>query len=134
MFQPSRTKYRKAQRGRVRGVEQRVNKLCFGSFGLKSLEAGRIKEKHLEAARKIILRYLKKGGKYWFRIFPDRPITSRGVEFSMGGGKGDVVGYVAPVKAGRILIEIEGIEEELAKEALKKVASKFPIKTKFIKK
>lgn len=134
MFQPSRTKYRKAHRGKVRGIEQRVNKLSFGSFGLKSLEPGRISEKHLEAARKIILRYLKKGGKYWFRIFPDRPVTSKGVEFSMGGGKGDVVGYVAPVKAGRVLIELEGIDEESAKEALRKVASKFPIKTKFIKK
>jgi large subunit ribosomal protein L16 len=98
------------------------------------LESKWITEQQLEAVRKVILKYLKKGGKFWLRIFPQKPITSKGVEFSMGGGKGDVVGYVAPVKAGRILFEIDGIDEETAKEALRKAASKLPIKTKFVKK
>lgn len=131
---PSKTKYRKAQRGRMRGVETRATKLCFGSFGLKSLESKWITEKQIEAARKVILRYLKKGGRFWLRIFPDKPVTSKGVEFSMGGGKGDVSHYVAPVKSGRILFEIEGIKEEEAREAFRKVASKLPVKTKFVKK
>jgi large subunit ribosomal protein L16 len=131
---PSKTKYRKAQRGRVKGVETRATELCFGSFGLKSLESKWITEKQIEAARKVILRYLKKGGRFWIRIFPDKPVTSKGVEFSMGGGKGDVSHYVAPVRAGRILFEIEGIDEKDAKEAFRKVASKLPVKTKFVKK
>jgi large subunit ribosomal protein L16 len=131
---PSKTKYRKAQRGRVRGIETRATELCFGSFGLKSLESKWITEKQIEAARKVILRYLKKGGRFWIRIFPDKPVTSKGIEFSMGGGKGDVSHYVAPVKAGRILFEIEGIDEKEAKEAFRKVASKLPVKTKFVKK
>jgi large subunit ribosomal protein L16 len=134
-FRPARTKYRKEQRDRgFQGVETRVTKLDFGSFGLKALESKWIHEKHLEAVRKIILHYMKKGGKIWFRIFPQKPYTSKGVEFSMGGGKGDVVDYVAPVKKGRVILEIEGLDEETAKEALRKAASKLPLKTKFIKK
>lgn len=132
---PSKTKYRKAQRARgFAGVETRVKELAFGSFGLKALESKWITEKQIEAARRVILRYLKKGGKMWIRIFPDKPITSKGVEFSMGGGKGDVVGWVAPVKVGRILFEIDGIDEKSAREALRKVASKLPLKTKFVQK
>lgn len=131
---PAKTKYRKYQRGKVKGKENRATELAFGSFGLKALQCGRISEKQLEAVRKAILRFLKKGGKYWLRIFPDKPITSKGVEFSMGGGKGDVVGWVAPVRAGRILIEIDGIEAKMAKEALKRAASKLPIKTKIVEK
>jgi large subunit ribosomal protein L16 len=134
-LRPSKTKYRKEQRDRgFQGIETRVTKLAFGSFGLKSLESKWIKEEQIEAARKVILKYLKKGGKLWIRIFPQKPYTSKGVEFSMGGGKGDVVGYVAPVKAGRILFEIDGIDEESAKEALRKAAAKLPLKTKFVKK
>mgnify|MGYP001772932164 CR=1 FL=1 len=132
---PSKTKYRKQQRDRgFQGVETRANKLCFGSFGLKALESKWVTEKQIEAARKIILKYLKKEGKLWIRIFPDKPITSKGVEFSMGGGKGDVVGWVAPVKAGRILFEIDGIDENSAREALRKARAKLPLKTKFVKK
>jgi large subunit ribosomal protein L16 len=131
---PGKTKYRKAQRGRVKGIETRATELCFGSFGLKTLESKWITEKQIEAARKVILRYLKKGGRFWIRIFPDKPVTSKGIEFSMGGGKGDVSHYVAPVKAGRILFEIEGIDEKEAKEAFRKAASKLPVKTKFVKK
>jgi large subunit ribosomal protein L16 len=134
-LRPSKTKYRKEQRDRgFQGIETRVTNLAFGSFGLKSLESKWIKEEQIEAARKVILKYLKKGGKLWIRIFPQKPITSKGVEFSMGGGKGDVVGYVAPVKKGRILFEIGGIDEESAKEALRKAATKLPLKTKFVKK
>jgi large subunit ribosomal protein L16 len=134
-LRPAKTKYRKEQRDRgFQGIETRVKELAFGSFGLKSLESKWIKEEQIEAARKVILKYLKKGGKLWIRIFPQKPYTSKGVEFSMGGGKGDVVGYVAPVKAGRILFEIDGIDEESAKEALRKAATKLPLKTKFVKK
>jgi len=134
-FRPSKTKYRKEQRDRgFKGKESRVTELAFGSFGLKALESKWLHEKHLEAARKVILYYLKKGGKFWFRVFPQKPFTSKGVEFSMGGGKGDVVGYVAPVKKGRIIVEIDGIEEKEATEALKQVAFKLPLKTQFIKK
>jgi len=134
-LRPAKTKYRKEQRDRgFQGVETRVTDLAFGSFGLKSLESKWITEQQIEAARKIILKYLRKGGKLWIRIFPQKPITSKGVEFSMGGGKGDVVGYVAPVKAGRILFEIDGIDEESAKEALRKASAKLPLKTKFVKK
>ncbi len=134
-FRPAKTKYRKEQRGRgFEGTETRATNLAFGSFGLKALESKWINEKQLEAVRKIILKYLKKGGNVWFRVFPQKPITSKGVEFSMGGGKGDVVGYVAPVKKGRIIVEIDGIDEEVAREALRKAAAKLPIKTKFVKK
>jgi large subunit ribosomal protein L16 len=134
VLQPSKLKYRKRQKGRTKGVETRVTKLAFGSFGLKSLEAKWITAEQLEAARRAILRYFKKGGKLWFRIFPDKPITSKGVEFSMGGGKGDVVGYCFPIKPGRIILEIDGLEEDLAIEALKRASDKLPIKTKIVKK
>ena len=134
-FRPAKTKYKKEQRDRgFEGIETRVTELAFGSFGLKAMESKWVSEKQLEAVRKIILKYLKKGGKIFFRIFPQKPVTSKGVEFSMGGGKGDVVGYVAPVKKGRIIVEVEGINEEEAKEALRKAAAKLPLKTKFVKK
>jgi len=102
-FRPAKTKYRKEQRDRgFEGIETRVTDLAFGSFGLKAMESKWISEKQLEAVRKIILKYLKKEGKIFFRIFPQKPVTSKGVEFSMGGGKGDVVGYVAPVKTSNL--------------------------------
>jgi large subunit ribosomal protein L16 len=133
---PSKFKYRKRQKElwRIRGQSKGAQTLAFGSFGLKALEGGFLSEKQIEAARKAILKYLRKGGKLWIRVLCDKPITSKGVEFSMGGGKGDVKGYVAPVKAGRIIFEIEGIPEEMAKEALRKAAAKLPIETKFVKK
>jgi len=132
---PSKFKYRKRQKElyRIKGVETRANKICFGSFGLKAMEGAFLTEKQIEAARRAILKYLKKGGKLWVRVLCDKPVTSKGVEFSMGGGKGDVSGYVAAVKAGRIIFEIDGIEEKEAKEALRKASSKLPIKTKFVK-
>jgi len=133
---PSKFKYRKRQKElwRIRGQSKGAQTLAFGSFGLKALEGGFLSEKQIEAARKAILKYLRKGGQLWIRVLCDKPITSKGVEFSMGGGKGDVKGYVAPVKAGRIIFEIEGIPEEMAREALRKAAAKLPIETKFVKK
>lgn len=122
------------QKGRSKGIERRATELAFGSFGLKSLESRWILSKQIEAARKTILRYLKKGGKLWIRIFPQKPITSKGVEFSMGGGKGEVIGYAFPIKPGRIIFEIEGVKEEVAREALEKAGDKLPVKTKFVKK
>lgn len=134
MLIPRKVKYRKAQRGRMKGIERRVTELAFGSFGLKSLERKWITAKQIEAARRAILRYLKKGGKLWIRIFPQKPVTSKGTEFSMGGGKGDVSHYVFPIKPGRIIFELEGLEEKIAREALNKAGDKLPVKTKFVKK
>jgi len=134
MLQPRRVKYKKMQKGRSKGIEQRGTELTFGSYGLKSLETCWISARQIEAARRAILRFFKKGGKLWIRIFPQKPITSKGTEFSMGGGKGAVSHYVFPIKPGRIIFELEGIKEEAARQALKIAADKLPIKTKFIKK
>jgi len=133
---PSKFKYRKTQKElrRIRGISKGATNLDFGSFGLKALEGGFLSEKQIEAARRAILKYLKKGGKLWIRVLCDKPKTSKGVEFSMGGGKGDVKEYVSAVKAGRIIFELDGIPEEAAKEALRKAGTKLPIKTKFVKK
>ena len=133
MLQPRRVKYKKMQKGRSKGIEQRGTELTFGSYGLKSLETCWISARQIEAARRAILRFFKKGGKLWIRIFPQKPITSKGTEFSMGGGKGAVSHYAFPIKPGRIIFELEGIKEEMAEEALKIAADKLPIKTKFIK-
>lgn len=131
---PKKTKYRKSQKGRSKGIESRAVELAFGSYGLKSLGTKWISSRQIEAARRTILRYLKKGGKFWIRIFPDKPVTTKGVEVPMGGGKGSVDHYVFPAKPGRILFELEGIPEKNAKEIFKKVADKLSLKTKFIKK
>ena len=135
MLYPKKVKHRKWHRGRRRGkgVEIRGSKLSFGSFGLKALEAKWISARQIEAARRAIIRYLKKGGKLWIRIFPDKPITKKGTEVPMGGGKGTVDHYAFPIKPGRILFELEGIKEEMAKEAFSRASDKLPIKTKFIK-
>ena len=132
-LEPKKLKYRKCRKGRTKGIEQRVTELAFGSFGLKAMEAKWISSKQIEAVRKIILRYLKKGGKLWIRIFPQKPVTKKGTEAPMGGGKGDVSHYVFPTKPGRVLFEIAGIDEETAKEALRIASDKLPLKTKFIK-
>lgn len=131
---PKRVKHRKWRKGRSRGLETRGTELAFGSFGLKSLETIWITARQLEAARRTILRYLRKGGKLWIRIFPDKPITRKGTEVPMGGGKGAVDHYAFPIKPGRIIFELEGIKEEMAREAFKMASDKLPIKTKFIKK
>ena len=134
ILMPKRVKHRKWRKGRSRGVETRGTELAFGSFGLKSLETIWISARQLEAARRTILRYLRKGGKLWIRIFPDKPITKKGTEVPMGAGKGAVDHYAFPIKPGRIIFELEGIKEEMAREAFKMASDKLPIKTKFIKK
>lgn len=133
MLMPKKVKHRKWQKGRSKGIESRGSELAFGKFGLKSLETHWITSRQIEAGRRAILRYLKKGGKLWIRIFPQKPVTTKGVEVPMGGGKGSVSHYVFPIKPGRIIFELEGIKEEEAKEALRKAGTKLPIKTKFIK-
>lgn len=130
---PKKVKHRKWQKGRSRGIETRGTELVFGSYGLKSLETKWVSARQIEAARRAILRYLKKGGKLWIRIFPDKPISRKGVEVPMGGGKGSVEFYAFPIKPGRVIFELEGVGEEIAREALKMATDKLPIKTKFIK-
>jgi len=134
MLMPKKVKHRKWRKGVSKGMETRGTKLTFGSYGLKSLGKKWISARQIEAARRIILRYLKKGGKLWVRIFPDKPIPKKGTEVPMGGGKGAVDHYVFPIRPGRIIFEIEGIKEEIAREALEKSADKLPLKTKFVKK
>ena len=129
---PRKFKHRKWRKGRSKGKSSRGTEIAFGSFGLKSLEARWISARQIEASRRAIIRYLKKGGKLWIRIFPDKPVTRKGTEVPMGGGKGGVSHYVFPIKPGRIIFEIEGVKEEVAKEAFKVAADKLPIKTKFI--
>jgi len=129
---PRRVKHRKWRKGRSKGRESRGTELSFGSYGLKSLGTRWVSAQQIEAARKTILRYLKKGGKLWIRIFPDKPVTKKGTEVPMGGGKGSVDHYVFPIKPGRIIFEVEGIDEKIAVEAFEKAADKLPVKTKFI--
>ena len=135
MLMPKKVKHRKWHKGRRRGkgMDYRGTELVFGSFGLKSLESKWITTRQIEAARRSVIRYLKKGGKFWIRIFPDKPITKKGTEVPMGGGKGAVSHYVFSIKPGRIIFELEGIKEEIAREAFGMAADKLPIKTKFIK-
>ena len=121
-------------RGKSKGIAARGTELVFGTFGLKSLDTLWITSRQIEAARRTIMRYLKKGGKLWIRIFPQKPVTTKGTEIPMGGGKGSVSHYVFPIRPGRIIFEIDGISEKEAQEALRKAGDKLPIKTKFIKK
>jgi len=130
---PKKVKHRKWRKGVSKGIETRGTELAFGSFGLKSLGTKWISGRQIEASRRAILRYLKKGGKLWIRIFPAKPVTKKGVEVPMGGGKGAVDHYVFPIKPGRIIFELEGVKETVAREALKMAADKLPVKTKFIK-
>jgi large subunit ribosomal protein L16 len=135
MLYPKKVKHRKWMKGRQRAkVETRGTELAFGSFGLKAFEEKWLTARQIEAARRAVIRYLRKGGKFWIRIFPDKPVTVKGTEVPMGGGKGQVSHYVYPIKPGRIIFELEGIEEEMAREAFRKAGQKLPIKTKFIKK
>jgi len=134
ILMPKKVKHRKWRKGRSKGKSFRGTEIAFGSFGLKSLGSCWISARQLEASRRAIIRYLKRGGKLWIRIFPDKPITRKGTEVPMGGGKGSVDHYSFPVKPGRIIFELEGIKEEIAKDAFKKAADKLPIRTKFVKK
>lgn len=133
MLSPKKIKFRKHHKGRVRGVARKGCDLSFGDFGLKALGNGRITAQQIEAARIAITRHVKRRGKIWIRIFPDKPITEKPAETRMGKGKGSVEYWVAPVKAGRILYEMEGVDESTAKEALRLAAHKLPIPTKVVR-
>ena len=133
MLQPKRTKYRKAHKGRIHGTATRCNLLNYGSFGLKAMEPERIISKQIEAARVALTRYMKRQGKVWTRMFPNIPVSKKPVEVRMGKGKGSPEYWACRVKPGRILFEIDGVSEEVAKVALYKASAKLPIKTKFIK-
>ncbi len=132
MLMPKRVKFRKQQRGRMRGKAQRGNTVAFGQYGLKALESHWITSRQIEAARIAMTRYIKRGGKVWIRIFPDKPVTKKPAETRMGKGKGAPEYWVAVIKPGRILFEIEGVAEDLAKEAIRLASHKLPIKTKFV--
>ncbi|MBR5830971.1 MAG: 50S ribosomal protein L16 [Tidjanibacter sp.] len=132
MLQPKRTKFRRMQKGRMKGLAQRGNQLAFGSFGLKAMDSIWITGRQIEAARQAIVRYMKREGQIWIRIFPDKPITKKPAEVRMSKGKGAPEGFVAPVTPGRIMFEIEGVPFEIAKEALRLGAQKLPIETKLV--
>jgi large subunit ribosomal protein L16 len=132
MLQPKRTKFRRQQKGRMKGIAQRGNQLAFGSFGIKTLESHWITGQQIEAARIAVTRYMQRQGQIWIRIFPDKPFTKKPAEVRMGKGKGSPEGFVAPVTPGRILIEVEGVPFETAKEALRLAAQKLPVATKFV--
>jgi len=132
MLMPKRTKYRKQQRGRMKGKAIRGSSISFGDVGLRTLETGKITSRQIEAARVAITRKVKRGGKLWIRIFPDFPYTKKPAETRMGKGKGNPEGWVARIKPGRVLFELAGVEEKLAREALKSASHKLPVKTKVI--
>lgn len=132
MLQPKRTKYRKMQKGRMKGNAQRGSQIAFGSFAIKSLEECWMTARQIEAARIAVTRYMKREGQVWIRVFPDKPVTKKPAEVRMGKGKGSPELWVAIVKPGKIIFEIDGVPSELAKEALRLAAQKLPIKTKFI--
>ena len=132
MLSPRRTKFRKQQRGRMRGMAQRGNTINFGEFALQATEPCWITSRQIEAARRAMTRYVRRGGKIWIRVFPDKPVTMRPAETRMGSGKGSPEYWVAVVKPGRIMFEMAGVSEELAREAMRLAAQKLPIKTKFI--
>ena len=133
MLAPKRVKFRKQMKGRMRGVATRGQTVAFGHFGLQALEAGWVTNRQIEAARVAMTRSMKRGGKLWIRLFPDKPITKKPAETRMGKGKGNPEGWVCPVKIGRMMFEIEGITEELAKKSLALASAKLPIKTRFVK-
>jgi large subunit ribosomal protein L16 len=132
MLQPKKTKYRRMQKGRMKGNAQKGTTLAFGSFGIKSTEYAWITSRQLEAARQAVTRHMKREGQLWIRIFPDKPITKKPAEVRMGKGKGAPEGFVSPITPGRIIFEIEGVPFDVAKEALRIGAQKFPVKTKFV--
>ena len=133
MFQPKRTKFRKMQKGRNEGIATRGTYVSFGEFGLKATTRGRITSRQIEASRRAITRHLKRGGKVWIRIFPDKPISRKPLEVRMGSGKGNVEYWVAEIQPGKVLFEIEGVSAELAKEAMTLAAAKLPILTTFVR-
>jgi large subunit ribosomal protein L16 len=132
MLQPKRVKHRKVHKGRIKGNAQRGHLLSFGSFGLKSMDEGRITDRQIEAARIALTRHMKREGKVWINIFPDKPITSKPAEVRMGKGKGALDHWVAVIKPGRILFELEGVSKQIAQESLELAAQKLPLKLKFV--
>lgn len=132
MLQPKRTKFRKQHKGRNRGLAQRGSKISFGEFGLKATSRGRITARQIEAARRAMTRHVKRGGKIWIRIFPDKPITEKPLAVRQGKGKGNVEYWVAQIQPGRVLYEMEGVSEELAREAFALAATKLPVATTFV--
>jgi large subunit ribosomal protein L16 len=132
MLQPKRTKFRKQQKGRNRGLALVGNRVSFGEYGLKATTRGRITARQIEAARRAMTRHVKRGGKIWIRIFPDKPVTKKPLEVRQGKGKGNVEYWVAQIQPGRMLYEMEGIEEDMAREALKLAAAKLPVRTVFV--
>jgi large subunit ribosomal protein L16 len=132
MLQPKRTKFRKQMKGRNRGLAHRGNKVSFGDYGLKSVDRGQLTARQIEAARRAMTRYVKRGGKIWIRVFPDKPITKKPLEVRQGKGKGNVEFWVALVQPGRLLYEIAGVTEEVAREAFKLAAAKLPVSTVFV--
>lgn len=133
MLLPKRTKFRKVQKGRNRGLAQTGSSVSFGEFGLKSVERGNLTSRQIEAARRALTRSVKRGGKIWIRVFPDKPITQKPLEVRMGKGKGSVEYWVAQIQPGKILYEIQGVSEEAAREAFALAAAKLPVKTVFVK-
>ena len=133
MLQPKRMKFRKMQKGRNRGLAERGSKVSFGEYALKATGRGRITARQIEAARRTMTRHIKRGGKIWIRIFPDKPITGKPIEVRQGKGKGNVEYWVAQIQPGRVLYEVEGVSEELAREAFALAAAKLPVQTTFVK-
>lgn len=134
MLSPKRVKFRKRQRGRLKGKSERGNQVAFGEFGLKAVESGRMTARQIEAARRAMTRKVKRGGKLWIRIFPDIPVTKKPAETRMGSGKGSPEYWVAVIRPGRVLFEMSGVAEDMAREALMLAAQKLPLKTKFVRK
>ena len=132
MLQPARTKYRKMQKGRNNGLAFVANKVSFGEYGLKAVEHGQLTARQIEAARRTISRYVKRGGKLWIRVFPDKPISKKPIEVRMGNGKGNVEYYVAQIQPGRMIYEMEGVSEAQAREAMALAAAKLSVKTMFV--
>ncbi len=132
MLMPKRTKYRKMHRGRMKGNASRGNTLSFGEFGLQALEPCWMTSRQIEAARRAIVRHVRRGGKLWIRVFPDKPVTAKAAETRMGGGKGAVDHWVAVVKPGRVIFEMSGVQEEAAREAMRLASHKLPIRTRFV--
>ena len=132
MLAPKRQKYRKQQRGSMKGVADRGTKLSFGDYGLQSADMGWISSRQIESARRAISNYTQRGGRIWITIFPDKPVTKKPPEVRMGGGKGDIESYVAPVRPGRIMFEMAGVTVEVAKEALRLASHKLPVKTRIL--
>jgi large subunit ribosomal protein L16 len=132
MLQPKKVKHRKIQKGRLRGKAQRGNKLAFGDYGLQAITTGFVTARQIEAARIAMTRHVKRGGKVWIRLFPDKPISRKPAETRMGKGKGNPESWVAPVKRGRVLYEMEGVDEQIAREALRLAAHKLSIRTRFV--